>query len=732
MFKLLGLPVTDAATCVADVGGASAALRDFAHDFKAHNASLALTELNAFLTSLATSVGGCDVESAATKIDALISALHIANISISKATGAVDKIIIGVSDISNDITALANAVSSDDTGAMGAAIASLINDWNTVSGGCADTDKACKLVEGLLRLTGSVATHWAPCEAALKSTYDDIAEGFNDFHDPTKNNSAAVKAIAKGLDSLAADLGTSACDLQDVAEKISAVAPRLAGAIANATHVIIGATNVYDELYNAAMDLASGDITGFGMQIGRLIAALKATSCDTEMCTVLDGILEALALEAADYASCSKDIDAVMSDLESAVYRFRSAKTDGLSNFEYGVQDLAQALVALAHAVGDCGIADLSTLLESTASQLGLNHTVGVIGEVEQLLVNGADITLNIASIVTDAENGRWKGLGADLSALALKLNSTDGFKCKSFVCRVVDGMLTSLGLALQDMGACESALTLAEGDFTSGATLWRTGDIKGAVKDWSSGLNVIAHAITDDSGCGIAKQLGLLAHEANALGLANVTILKDAEKIAKIVLHGASFEEDLFAALTAFENHDARGAGTALGKVLDTLTQWTTGKGCDSSNACFVLEGIITLVADGAGSFKQCEADIKETWGNISAAFKEFDDGKSFWHFKHNRDAIRAGVRDLGNAMHDLARSVTDCHLQEIADLLLKLATKLGLAPEISWIEEVLHILIEGVHIENEIGDACDDYSNKNYIGFGYNVAKLVYTLVE
>ena len=36
----------------------------------------------------------------------------------------------------------------------------------------------------------------------------------------------------------------------------------------------------------------------------------------------------------------------------------------------------------------------------------------------------------------------------------------------------------------------------------------------------------------------------------------------------------------------------------------------------------------------------------------------------------------------------------------------------KLGIVPEVSFIEEVLHILIEGVHIEEEIGAACTDWS--------------------
>jgi hypothetical protein len=237
-----------------------------------------------------------------------------------------------------------------------------------------------------------------------------------------------------GLDLLADDLATDVCGLKDVGARIAAVAPRLAAAVVKVVgsgaektiEVIIDTTDVYDELYNAALDLAAGDVTGFGMQLGRLVASLKATSCDSESCTILEGLLEALALEAADWGPCSKDIDAAWSDIESAIGRFRSAEKDGLANLAYGVEDLSNALVALAHGVDACGVKDLSTLLETTATQLGLNTTAGVIGDVEQLLVNGADVTLDVASLVADAGHSRWGALGADLAALALKLNSSE------------------------------------------------------------------------------------------------------------------------------------------------------------------------------------------------------------------------------------------------------------------------------------------------------------------
>ncbi len=53
--------------------------------------------------------------------------------------------------------------------------------------------------------------------------------------------------------------------------------------------------------------------------------------------------------------------------------------------------------------------------------------------------------------------------------------------------------------------------------------------------------------------------------------------------------------------------------------------------------------------------------------------------------------------------------------------------APVVALVPEIWWVEEVLQILIEGVHVEQELGAAMVDYGNNNWVGFGYNPAKLI-----
>ena len=50
------------------------------------------------------------------------------------------------------------------------------------------------------------------------------------------------------------------------------------------------------------------------------------------------------------------------------------------------------------------------------------------------------------------------------------------------------------------------------------------------------------------------------------------------------------------------------------------------------------------------------------------------------------------------------IAAGVKDCHLQQLAEVLEKLGVQLGIAPEISILNLILHILIEGRDIAMEV----------------------------
>ena len=76
------------------------------------------------------------------------------------------------------------------------------------------------------------------------------------------------------------------------------------------------------------------------------------------------------------------------------------------------------------------------------------------------------------------------------------------------------------------------------------------------------------------------------------------------------------------------------------------------------------------------------------------------------------------------------MSEAVSACHVQDLAEMLAALAAKLGASPEIEVVEEALKIIIEGVSIEQEIALACEDFADSNWVGFGFELAKLIKTL--
>ena len=148
----------------------------------------------------------------------------------------------------------------------------------------------------------------------------------------------------------------------------------------------------------------------------------------------------------------------------------------------------------------------------------------------------------------------------------------------------------------------------------------------------------------------------------------------------------------------------------------------------------CAVLQ--FQYLGDVQGDIRQCKSDFKRAFGNFSAAFTQLHDatkGKPAGDFPFNTDVshIKQGIKELGYGLLDVSHGVKDCQLQALADIIEQLAVKLGIAPEVAWAEDLLTILIKGVEIEQEVGQACLDYSDANWVGFGYNIAKLVKTLV-
>jgi len=729
LFKLLGITDVDATTCVNDFGGADIMLRDFAQDMNGKNYTLAVSDLSRALSALSSSVSDCGLLEFQAKIDTLAASIRWANIS----TAGFDKgveIIVDGSDLWNDVSTLATAVKKKDSTAIGSALGKLLSDWTSISGGCGANSTTCKFLDGLLKMVQVVAQNVAPCEAAIQPAIVNLTQGIALFEN--KQYAQAVGAVASGLDDLAEALATDACGLEKVAAVLSEVAPKLASAIVRAENstrvkILVGTADVYDELYKAAIDVKNGDIEEFGTEIGLLLSKLRAASCNTPACTVLEGVLAALQLEAQDWAKCAPEIDQAWSALPAAI-----ADLQG-KNYTKALTDLSLAVTAIASSVKDCGTPELAVILEKLATKLGAPGIATEIGSVVQVLVEGADVTLDLSKLVQDGNAGAWSAVGHDLGTLATWLQDTG---CKSFVCKLVEGLLNAAAIPFQNLEACETDLKEAESDFRAGASAMGQNQLAAALKFWASGLNHVAKSTSD---CGLAAELSYMEQEANLLGFGNVTILGDT---AQLIIHGADFYEALYGAFVAFETHDYRTAGADMGQVMNQLSQWTTKHAC-TAPVCYVVSGMMQFLGDIQGDIKSCEADLQHSWGNFSAAYSELkstdadmtDQQKYMtnadFSFAVEAGSVKVGIRDLGMAVKSVSSSVGDCHLAELSEILEKLAVRLGIVPEVQWVEDALKILIDGVPIENEIGNACIDWSTDNWVGFGYNVIQLIKNLL-
>ena len=129
--------------------------------------------------------------------------------------------------------------------------------------------------------------------------------------------------------------------------------------------------------------------------------------------------------------------------------------------------------------------------------------------------------------------------------------------------------------------------------------------------------------------------------------------------------------------------------------------------------------------------------------WDKVKEDFKKIvhtveDDVKTDWSKLVDKieavegdEHVVKGLVALATALDDLAHSVSACHAPEIAKIAVELAAKLGF-PVVGWLETVFAVVFNGAQVYDDIFNAVVDYENKNYIGLGYEVAKLAIVVVE
>lgn len=717
LFKVLGIKDVDLTSCMNDVKGADISLKNFASAVETKNYKSAVGFLSTGISQISSSVTDCGVKEINLKLDSLAIAVKFAKIDTSGLDKAVD-ILVGASHVEKDIEALAAAISSGDSDAIANAIGNLLNSWSQVTGGC--KSDACAFINGLLRVIQEVASDIQPCESALAQVITQFESGAAQFD--SADYKGAVATWASAFDATAMALKQETCGLQRIGDLIGKLSPKLANVVikiedSSAVRIILGSADLYDALFRAVKALKAKDYETFGNEIAVLLRLLRSSDCTTKACDVLEGVLASLQLELENVDSCVMSADNVWSDLQQAIQLFDDrAPVDG-------VKSLGSVFVELANTLQSCQITQLAQIAETMLNKMGDTTTATEIGEVVTILVNGADMTLEIQQSISDYKSKSYHAFGSDLASLADLISSS---RCHSVGCQVVEGILHAEGLAFQDLEACEKDIKGAENGFVLGAQQFKLKQYKLGVQSFAQSLNIVAQAVTD---CGLQQEMGFIIQEANVFGLANVTSALSND--INILVHGADLYQIVLKTVQDIEHHDWHSAGGDFQQVMSQLSQWTGKHACDS-DFCYVVIGVLQFLGDIKGSIKECKADFEGAFQDFKYAAANFTDSHNgIWHMSHDKSAVRMGVHALGEGVLSISKGVGDCDIVEFAEILAKLAAKLGIEPEVSWLEEVLHILINGVKIEQEVETALVDWSNRNWPGFGYNVAMLIKTLL-
>lgn len=723
IFKLLKIDA-DPSTCASDTTGVSQNIKDFSAEYAAKDYEGALSSLSKVFSGLSSSVGDCGVPQVAHKFDAAALAVKFAKISTK--LDQIDTIVVGASELVNDVEAIFSAAKSGDEDSIANSIGTFLNDWSQVTGGCGD-HKGCELVGGLLRIIQEVATDLGPCEDAILPAVSKMESAVASFK--AENYHAAVADLADSLEVIATALKNQACGLSRIGDLVGKLSPKLAAAVvkvesSKAVQIIVESADVYDDVYQLVSALESGDWRSSGEELANLLRVLRASGCSTKACIVLEGLMAGAQKELENFDACMGDADASWENFQDGIAEFEN------KDYVRGIKHFTGGVVSLSHAVQDCNVEGVSEVAENMFNKVNANTVANKIGEITQLLVEGADVTLDINRAVLDFTGKNWSGFGNDLGDLADFLAST---KCQSVTCKIVEGLLNAAGVAFKDLKDCEQDLKGAISEYTQGAQLFEQKNYKSAIKTWSAALADTSKSI---SACGLKEELGYIQQEANLFGFANVTlhtgVVDKIERDLSVIMHGVDYVADLDAVFEDFKGHDYHAAGADLHNVVSDMSSWTGRFAC-KSDLCYTIMGVLSFVGDMSGSIKQCESDFKTAWTDFGTGVSDFHDSHHniIFHFKHDKNEIKAGLAAFGDGFKKISAGVQDCHLQEFAELLEKLAVKLGIAPEIKFFEELLHILINGVKIEEEIGNACTAFANNNYPSFGFNLARLIKTLL-
>jgi len=233
--------------------------------------------------------------------------------------------------------------------------------------------EACVVLEGFLGALQLEAMDYSACSSDIDPAFAALESALSSFEE--KKWLQGLKGTGVALSTLADAVKANKCDLPKLAESLEMAASQIgAKAVANAIgateQVLVEGSDVTLELKGLIANANAGQWEAVGNDLGDLSSWLNSTGCNSVVCQLAEGLLEAMSIPVQNLEACESDLSHAEQDL------IDGAKYLSMKQYKQAMEKWSGAVSKLGGGLKDCGVVSELNLMQEEASVLGLSKVM--------------------------------------------------------------------------------------------------------------------------------------------------------------------------------------------------------------------------------------------------------------------------------------------------------------------------------------------------------------------
>jgi hypothetical protein len=413
---------------------------------------------------------------------------------------------------------------------------------------------------------------------------------------------------------------------------------------------------------------------------------------------VIDGFLKGLGVSGIDVDTCA-----------GSLYNSEQAITVAIDKFQNkeigeGVDQLGVFAHELSVAVGPCNVGQVPSLLDQLSKALHLSK-VKWIDDVVSVWISGSKDELNIEKIVSDWESQDYNSFGVDMASFVEDIKNMLHCHKDDQVCIVLQSILAETISVLPDFGECEANVADLKKDLEIASQGYEAEDMDKVIDGVVAFIEGLGSVIAP---CHLRDLARLLHDTSSKLKTAKITTHYFGEPT--ITVGPVDLSNILKDLLLAWKERDYEEVGLVMTKLVTILRTYN----CDSK-MCTVVDGLLR-------AFGILAYDMKDCKNYFNTAENDFDEFVKYFKSEEYKTALVS----LQKGSEALSQGVSACQLKSVASLIDEEAKKLNLG-DVSIVDDVVHIIIEGNDIFSSVDAVVNALESKDYDRVGNSLMNLV-----